>query len=131
MLFGGQVTALALPYDQCIVPQGVNGPVGIFITSSGTPLASNVVVRAESEVLAGPAMAFIDSSPEALGALIRPTSSNPTVVTTNTTISSSTAASIIDSGSSTGSAGGPDLSTGPFNGGNITVVGWMNLPSSS
>lgn len=130
MLFGGQVTALALPYDQCIVPQ-LDGPVALYITSSGVPLASNAVVRAQSEVIAGPAMAFIDSSPEALGALVRPTSSNPTVVTSNTTISSSAAMSIIDSGSSSSSTGGPNLNTGSFNGGNITVVGWMNLPSSS
>lgn len=131
MMFGGQVTALALPYDQCIVPAGINGPVAIYITKDDNPLATNVVVRAQSDVLAGPAMAFIDSSPEALGDLVRPSSSNPAVVTSNTTISSSAASSIINSSGSSSSIGGPNLSTGSFNGGNITVVGWMNLPSSS
>ncbi|GJJ07683.1 hypothetical protein Clacol_001888 [Clathrus columnatus] len=135
MLVGGSVTALVLPFQQCIVPPGINGPVALFITSNNDPLLNNVVDRATNTLVAGPAMAFIDSaSPEAVVNLVRPSSSGGVAVSTNTTVSSETASSIIANGTSSASGSdtsGPNLSTGSTNGGNVTVIGWMNLPSSS
>ena len=69
MLVGGMPTSISLPLDQCIVPQGVEGPVGLFITSDNQPLNNNVRDRATQAVLAGPAMAFIDTQKQLLSQL--------------------------------------------------------------
>jgi len=76
MLFGGNATALSLPVAQCIVPSGINGPVAIFLTTDTKPLAANVVVQDPASILAGPAIAFIDTQSDPLGALVR-NSTNP------------------------------------------------------
>ncbi|KAM6495470.1 Ferritin-like domain containing protein [Amanita muscaria] len=49
MMLGGNATVIALLLSQCVVPQGINGPVAIFITSDGTPLA-DVVNRASDKL---------------------------------------------------------------------------------
>jgi hypothetical protein len=61
---------------ECIVPSGVNGPVAIFLTTDPQPLAADVVVQNAAAILAGPALIFIDTEADALGALIRK-GSNP------------------------------------------------------
>lgn len=71
MLVGGGPTALSFPVEECVVPEGLNGPVAIFLTTDPTPLSSNVVVQDASIILAGPTLAFIDTIPDALGSLIR------------------------------------------------------------
>jgi cell division septation protein DedD len=71
MLTGGSATALSFPIDQCIVPSGINGPVAIFLTTDPQPLAADVVVQNAAQILAGPAIVFIDSQPDALGSLVR------------------------------------------------------------
>jgi len=76
MLIGGNATALSLPIEECIVPTGINGPVAIFLTTDPQPLAADVVVQDATVILAGPALAFIDTEADALGALIRK-GSNP------------------------------------------------------
>ncbi|KAF8270868.1 ferritin-like domain-containing protein [Lactarius quietus] len=75
MLTGGLPVAIVLPLSQCIVPQGISGAVAIWITADSQPLIGNPIDRAEQKPLAGPTMAFIDSSSESLGQLVR-TSSN-------------------------------------------------------
>lgn len=68
MLLGGQTATIALPFNSCIVPSDINGPVAIFITSDGQPLLNSVVDRASStQVVAGPALAFVDTQPQILG----------------------------------------------------------------
>ena len=78
MLVGGLPTAIALPLSQCIVPDGIEGPVGIFITDdpTGQPLNNNVRDRANQAVLAGPTMAFIDTQKQLLGELALAASSS-------------------------------------------------------
>jgi hypothetical protein len=73
MIQGGNSTALNLPLSQCTVPDGTNGPVALWITSSSTPLANDVISRATDAQVAGPAIFFVDSQPEQLGQLVRGT----------------------------------------------------------
>lgn len=71
MMVGGLPTSIPLPIDQCIVPPGINGPVWIWLTTDGQPLDVNIHVRANTQILAGPTAAFLDSQSDALGALVR------------------------------------------------------------
>ncbi|KIM25177.1 hypothetical protein M408DRAFT_220890 [Serendipita vermifera MAFF 305830] len=71
MIIGGNPTALSLPINECIVPEGLDGPVWIWITSDNQPLNTNIHVRATDKIIAGPTAAFIDSRSNALGALVR------------------------------------------------------------
>jgi hypothetical protein len=85
MLVGGQPSSIALPLKDCVIPQGINGPVVIWITSDGQPLLNNVRDRATSQLIAGPTIAFVDAQPQLLGQLGRLDPSNPTPVTTTST----------------------------------------------
>jgi hypothetical protein len=107
MMVGGQPTSIPLPIDQCVVPDGINGPVAIFITSDGQPLVNNVVDRATTQLVAGPTMAFIDTQPQMLGMLARTSPSSSS--SSNSTVSS---ASGSDSGSSSSSDSGSGSSSG-------------------
>jgi hypothetical protein len=106
MLTGGAPCSIALPFSQCVVPQDVNGPVAIFITSDGQPLLNNVRDRAQTQVIAGPTFVFIDTQPQILGQLIRGAGSGASgsqnVTSTSTkTISPAEASSIISSAQAT------------------------------
>jgi hypothetical protein len=67
MITGVNTTALSFPIGECIVPEGINGPVAIFITKDPQPLLAG---KDNESILAGPTIAFIDA-PDALGSLIR------------------------------------------------------------
>lgn len=116
MLVGGVVNAISLPIDKCIVPEGIDGPVALFITSDQQPLANNAVLRqSANNVVAGPNFAFIDPNPNPLSQLIR-----------------AGAASGGDSGNGgdgeSDSGSGPNFSTGSEAAGAVIVDGWTNLP---
>lgn len=66
MLVGGLPFSISLPIDQCVVPEGINGPVALFVTSDDQPLNGNAVQRGSNALVAGPTMAFIDSVPDTL-----------------------------------------------------------------
>ncbi|KAI0721955.1 ferritin-like domain-containing protein [Cerioporus squamosus] len=115
MLVGGMPTSISLPLDQCIVPQGIEGPVGIFITADNQPLNNNVRDRATQAVLAGPTMAFIDTQKQLLSQLVLAAgsgdsnnSSNGSADVSTTTISPSEASSIIASASAVSAAAPTD-----------------------
>lgn len=72
MMLGGAPFSIPLPFDQCIVPANVNGPVALYITSDGQPLANNIRDQASNSIVAGPTMVFIDIITEELGTLARP-----------------------------------------------------------
>ncbi|KAL0949050.1 hypothetical protein HGRIS_009143 [Hohenbuehelia grisea] len=74
MMIGGAGTSIPLPLSQCVVPEGINGPVAIWVTSDGQPLINNVRDRATSQLVAGPTYAFIDTEPQALGQLVKSSS---------------------------------------------------------
>jgi len=87
MLLGGLPTSIPFPLNDCIIPQDVDGPVVIWITSDDQPLINDVGKRATSQLIAGPAVAFVDTKPQLLGQLARQSASNPnpTLVTTIST----------------------------------------------
>ncbi|KDR74478.1 hypothetical protein GALMADRAFT_99524 [Galerina marginata CBS 339.88] len=146
MMLGGQPFSIPLPFSSCVVPAGINGPVAIFITSDGQPLINNVRDRATTQLVAGPAMAFIDTQPQMLGQLARLGSNNAGVSTTTATISPAEASAIVASSSPAASAspdaavvaspvasstpataGGPNTFTGASPDGSITVNGWTGI----
>jgi len=99
MLVGGASTSIALPFNNCVVPKGINGPVVIWITSDGQPLLNDVHDRATSQLIAGPAIIFVDTQPQLLGQLARLNPSNPTPITTTstTTLSPAQVSSVVSS----------------------------------
>jgi len=83
MMVGGFAVTLPFPISECVVPQGLNGPVALWITSDSQPLTNNPLTRAVDTQVAGPAMAFIDTQPQLLGQLARnPQGTPPSTVTT-------------------------------------------------
>lgn len=150
MMTGGAPFTISLPFDECVVPEGINGAVVIWITSDENPLANNIRDRATDKQIAGPTVAMIDTSPDMLSQLSRSSGdANSNESVTTQTISPGEASSIIagagtstaDSSSSTSGPLGnaassgpslsskPNLSTGPSQDGHITVNGWKDLPN--
>ncbi|KAN0124262.1 Ferritin-like domain containing protein, partial [Russula decolorans] len=71
MLTGGMPFSLSLPLSQCVVPQGLNGAVAIWITSDDQPLNGGVVDRQSNAIVAGPLLTFIDIEVDIVSTLIR------------------------------------------------------------
>jgi hypothetical protein len=71
MLAGGMPFSLSLPIDQCVVPQGLNGAVAIWITSDDQPLNGGVIDRQSNAIVAGPLMTFIDIEVDQISVLVR------------------------------------------------------------
>lgn len=92
MMTGGAAFALALPFDDCVVPN-INGPVYIFIVNGTQPLLNSQVNQATGTILAGPAPAFIDSVPETLGQVVK---AAPRAVASTTTISGAEATGLFN-----------------------------------
>lgn len=152
MIVGGASSSISLPFSQCVVPDGINGPVAIWITSDSQPLINNVRDRATTQLVAGPTIAFIDSKPDMLGQLARsaatPAGAASASISTST-ISPDAAQSIIQSaatGTSTAAAAaatdasgqppaavapaaGPIFKTGANGDNSITVNGWSSAPA--
>ncbi|GAA5969030.1 hypothetical protein JCM3765_005271 [Sporobolomyces pararoseus] len=61
MIVGGSPAALVLPANACAVPAGIDGPVAVYLTNSSTPLASNIIIQAKAQIVAGPGIIFVDS----------------------------------------------------------------------
>jgi hypothetical protein len=104
MLIGGMPVSLSQPINNCIVPEGINGPVVIWITSDSQPLANNLQVRPTQAVVSGPTVAFIDSVGDMLAQLVRPNTGNgagaPPPPPTTLTLSPAQASSLLPSPSS-------------------------------
>ncbi|KAH9059312.1 ferritin-like domain-containing protein [Lactarius vividus] len=94
MLVGGAPFSISLPLNQCVVPDGINGPVAIWVTSDDQPLNNNARDRGSNAIVAGPLMAFIDTKPEAIGQLVRNQAGAPSPSST-TTVPPSQASSIL------------------------------------
>jgi len=108
MLVGGAPMSISLPMSQCVVPTGINGPVALFITSDNQPLLNNVRDRAQNKVVAGPALAFIDTKPEMIAQVVRGSAggagAQAQTSTATATISPAEASAVISSASSAASA---------------------------
>jgi hypothetical protein len=74
MLLGGQVTSISLPFNNCVVPPGINGPVATFLTSDDQPLLNIAKDRATSQLVAGPLVFFVDTQSQILGKTVGITS---------------------------------------------------------
>ncbi|GAA5913840.1 ferritin-like domain-containing protein [Sporobolomyces salmoneus] len=72
MIVGGAPAAVVLPAATCFVPDGIDGPVAVYLTNSSTPLASNILIQAVGQVVAGPGIIFVDTHPSLLGSLFVP-----------------------------------------------------------
>jgi hypothetical protein len=127
MIIGGEPISRSFKMSECVVPNDVNGPVAIWITSDAQPLVNNIRDRDVVKQVAGPALVFVDTISEALGNAVR------------------TGASAGASGSSSASAGAAapqatgvsaatqkaNQATGNSANNAITVKGWTNLPSDA
>jgi hypothetical protein len=147
MMIGGAAVSIPLKMSECVVPDDINGPVAIWITSDDQPLVNNVRDRATTQLVAGPTMAFIDTQPQMLGQLARKIGSGgaPSGETITTqTISPEEASSLIatatgsadtagetapagNAGAAPGLTQGPNLTTGKSPDGKLTVIGWTGL----
>ena len=90
MLLGGQPTSIPFPFNSCVVPSDINGPVAIFITSDGQPLINNVIDRATTQLVAGPLLTFIDTQPQLLGEAVGITSGSNSSSSSSSSSSGST-----------------------------------------
>lgn len=69
MLSPDQPFSISLPFSACTVPSGLFGPVAIYVTNDTDPLNNSARDRFLGNIVAGPTMAFLDNTPEAIGAL--------------------------------------------------------------
>jgi len=95
MLVGGLPFTISLPLSQCVVPDGISGPVALWVTSDSQPLVNNPRDRAVDKLIAGPTIAFLDTQPQILGQMARTLPGAPPTVTS--TISLDQASSILTS----------------------------------
>ncbi|GAA5986844.1 hypothetical protein JCM5350_005260 [Sporobolomyces pararoseus] len=72
MIVGGSPAALVLPANACAVPAGIDGPVAVYLTNSSTPLASNIIIQAKAQIVAGPGIIFVDSRTTLFASLFVP-----------------------------------------------------------
>ncbi|THG99559.1 hypothetical protein EW026_g2809 [Hermanssonia centrifuga] len=100
MMFGNSSFSLALPFNQCVVPPGTNGPVAVYVTSDDQPLENNIRDQATVNLIAGPTMAYIDTIVEDLGTVARTGSSSGSSSSSDSSSSSSSS----DSSSSVSSS---------------------------
>jgi hypothetical protein len=71
MLTGGLPFSVTLPLSECVVPQGINGPVAIWVTSDDQALNGNAVQRQSNAIVAGPLLTFIDIQVDVLSESVR------------------------------------------------------------
>ena len=138
MLVGGAPFSISLPFDACVVPDGLSGAVAIYVTNDTQPLANNARDRFTGNIVAGPTMAFLDGSVEALASLAKSgvvsgsssssgSGSDSAITSISTaTISPDEASSIIASASATAtdSAASADQAT-------ATAASDSSIPSSA
>jgi len=133
MLAGGMPFSLSLPFSQCVVPEGLTGPVAIFITSDDQPLNNNVRDQATNKIVAGPTMAFIDNKPETLGSIVKGSSggSGNNTITSTQTISPAQASALISSASGASAATPAPSASGAPSAGSPSDSGSASAPAPS
>lgn len=136
MIVGGAATSIVFPISQCVVPEGLNGPVAIWITSDNQPLVNNVRDRATTQQMAGPAFAFIDTQSQILSGLVRSGSPDAAksiidgaATATGTAPGSAPTGSVDQPPAGTPASAGPVFTTGGNTDGSITVNGWSAAPA--
>jgi hypothetical protein len=71
MMTGGVAAAASFPIDQCVVPQGLEGPVYIYITNTTQPLLNSQQNQNVASIVAGPTGGFIDTRQESASQLFK------------------------------------------------------------
>ncbi|KAG8729556.1 hypothetical protein FRC10_003809 [Ceratobasidium sp. 414] len=71
MMVGGAPFAVSFPIDQCVVPQGIEGPVYLYVTNTTQPLLNSQQNQNVGSIVAGPAGGFIDTRQESISALFK------------------------------------------------------------
>jgi hypothetical protein len=71
MMVGGASESIVQPFNDCIVPEGIEGLVYLFATNDTQPLLNNVRDRFPGNIRAGPTAGFVDLKQQSLGALAR------------------------------------------------------------
>jgi hypothetical protein len=138
LLKGGDTFAVAMPLSQCVVPPGIDGPVAVFVTNDTQPLAGNVRDRATNKLVAGPALAFIDSKQQALPQLARNLGGAQAPAGNSTAPSTDAAPAPNNAGSAPppnvpapNTMGGINTMTGPAGNGTVNVIGFSPVAASS
>lgn len=104
MMTGGVANAASFPIDQCVVPQGLEGPVYIYITNTTQPLLNSQQNQNGASIVAGPAGGFIDTRQESASQLFRTTGQANQAPTLVSTISPEQASQVAGSGQATSPA---------------------------
>jgi hypothetical protein len=78
MIVGGASFSTTLPLYECVVPNGINGPVVVFVTKDNQPIANDVVNRNPNSLVAGPTILYIDTSSQMLSQIIVNGGNQPT-----------------------------------------------------
>lgn len=81
-MVGGMTASISQPIDNCIVPNGIDGLVYVYVTMTEQPLLNDITVQFQADILAGPLGVFIDTKPDRLAQLISnsPIGGNPAFV---------------------------------------------------
>lgn len=127
MIVGGAPMSISLPINECVVPEGINGPVAIWITSDAQPLVNNIVNRATTQLVAGPTVTFVDTIAETLGSTVRQGAGANVIAGAGATGTGAAAAPAATGISEL--TQGVNLATGTTTDGAIAVKGWTNLPA--
>ncbi|KAF8607786.1 hypothetical protein BDV93DRAFT_435554 [Ceratobasidium sp. AG-I] len=98
MMTGGVANAASFPIDQCVVPQGLEGPVYIYITNTTQPLLNSQQNQNVASIVAGPTGGFIDTRQESASQLFRSTGQLNQGSTTVSTISPEQASQVAGGG---------------------------------
>jgi len=79
MMLGGAVASIAQPISNCVVPDGIDGLVYVYITKTDQPLLNDLKVQFQADIVAGPLGVFIDTKSNKLAELISssPIGGNP------------------------------------------------------
>jgi hypothetical protein len=108
MMLGGAIDSIAQPIDNCVVPDGIDGLVYVYITKSNQPLLNDLTVQFQADIVAGPLGVFIDTNSDRLAELISssPIGGNPAFTSNNNDTSPSN-----DPSTTTATDGGPSTFT--------------------
>lgn len=112
MMTGGVASAAVFPIDQCVVPQGLEGPVYIYITNSTQPLLNSQQNQNVGSIVAGPTGAFIDTRKESASQLFK-SSGQLNSGSSTTTLTPEQASQIVGGGQAGGPAAAAPTPTAP------------------
>lgn len=112
MMTGGVASAAVFPIDQCVVPQGLEGPVYIYVTNSTQPLLNSQQNQNVGSIVAGPTGAFIDTRKESASQLFK-SSGQLNSGSSTTTLTPEQASQIVGGGQAGGPAAAAPTPTAP------------------